>query len=122
MDSSYIMGIRLQIYNSAMAILPGNSAHKEIQGESRTHTNSYVEFDYIEDHHADADAFTAYDFNEGDSRKYIQYYPGSSTHEDVLASFNYLKDNRIVDENMLPMDFEMMLYSNDARTGNVVTF
>ena len=39
-----------------------------------------------------------------------------------MTQYNYLKDNGIVGENMLAMDFEIMLYSNDARIGNVVTF
>lgn len=39
-----------------------------------------------------------------------------------MTQYNYLKDNNIVGENMLAMDFEMMLYSHDARIGNVVTF
>ena len=39
-----------------------------------------------------------------------------------MVQYNYLKDNNVVNEHMLAMDFEMMLYSNDARIGNVVTF
>ena len=122
MDSSYIMGLRLQIYDSAQEVLPGNSAFAEIRGSSRVHSTSYVEFDTIESHEADPAAFTGYSYNEGDEGHYVQYYPGSSTHEEVMTQYNYLKDNDIVGENMLAMDFEIMLYSNDARIGNVVTF
>ena len=39
-----------------------------------------------------------------------------------MEQYNYLKDNNIVGENMLAMNFELMLYSNDARIGNVITF
>ena len=39
-----------------------------------------------------------------------------------MAQVQYLRDEGIVGDNMLAMQYEIMLYSNDARLGNLITF
>ena len=50
------------------------------------------------------------------------YFEGGIKYIDAVERFDYLKDNEIVGPDLLTMTYELMLYSHDARIGNVIIF
>ena len=42
--------------------------------------------------------------------------------EEAIENYCFLKREDIIGENMLALEYEMMLYSHDARIGNIFTY
>ena len=125
MQATFLMGSRLKIYNSELKEISSISPFKNIKSTVRVHTPSYANIDEIESEHFDATHFDDYvDSNDSLSKdgSFVMYFPSHMTAEEAKDSFCFIKDNKLIDENLLVMEYEMMMYSNDAKMGNLFNF
>ena len=122
MQSSYVMGSRLVVHDAKYEPLHGSSSFLNIKDDIRSHSASYVDISSLSSSHYASDAFTDKEYNLGTPGEYIMYFPGGITYLEAVQYFDYLVAEDIVSDSLLTMKFEIMLYSNDARMGNLIIF
>lgn len=87
-------------------------------------TNTFAQFEDLVEEQIGSSAFAGHSdyLIDGQEHVFVQYYSGDLTLDQAMKEYEYLVTNEIISEDMLMMHYELMIYSNDHKSGHLIKF